>query len=282
MFDIDNVNLLITIVLLSSIGAGMLGALVGLGGGVLIVPLLTIGLGVDIRLAVGSSIVAVIATSSGAGAALTRDGLTNVRVATFLQVATTLGAIFGAMIAGWISTRVLFLLFGIVLLITVAPMVRRLSGTPPTFENDAWADRLRLNSAYPGEGGQWVSYNVKGTWQGFGAMTIAGMISGLLGIGSGALKVLAMDTAMGLPIKVSTATSNFMIGVTAAASAGIYFWRGDVLPVVAAPVALGVLAGSMVGARLLVRFRNQTVRIIFVVALTLVAVQMLLKGLGIG
>jgi uncharacterized protein len=282
MLEIDNVTILITVVLLCSVGAGMLGALVGLGGGVLIVPLLTIGLGVDIRLAVGSSIIAVIATSSGAGAALTRDGLTNVRVATFLQVATTLGAVLGASIAGWISTRVLYFLFGIVLLITVAPMVRKISDTTVTVVNDAWANRLQLNGQYPDQKGNWVSYQVKGTWTGFGAMTLAGIISGLLGIGSGALKVLAMDTAMGLPIKVSTATSNFMIGVTAAASAGIYFWRGDVLPVIAAPVALGVLIGSIVGARLLVRFRNQTIRTIFVVALTIVAVQMLLKGFGVG
>lgn len=277
------VDQFLALTFLVAFGAGALGALVGLGGGVLIVPLLTIGFGLDIRLAVGASIVSVIATSSGAGAALLRDRLTNVRVATLLQVATSVGAVAGALVAPYLPTRALFLLFGTLLLFTVVPMVRKIrSEGDAAIESDDWAVRLSLPGSYPDrQNGGDVSYGVKGVRSGFLMMGVAGVVSGLLGIGSGALKVLAMDTAMGLPIKVSTATSNFMIGVTAAASAGIYFWRGDVLPFVAAPVALGVLLGSMLGARLLVRFRNETVRIVFIVVLVGVAIEMLLRGLKI-
>lgn len=277
------VDQFLALTFLAAFGAGALGALVGLGGGVLIVPLLTIGFGLDIRLAVGASIVSVIATSSGAGAALLRDRLTNVRVATLLQVATSVGAVAGALVAPYLPTRALFLLFGTLLLFTVFPMVRKIrSEGDAAIESDDWAVRLSLPGSYPDrQSGGDVSYGVKGVRSGFLMMGVAGVVSGLLGIGSGALKVLAMDTAMGLPIKVSTATSNFMIGVTAAASAGIYFWRGDVLPFVAAPVALGVLLDSMLGARLLVRFRNETVRIVFIVVLVGVAIEMLLRGLKI-
>ena len=267
----------------ASMAAGMLGALVGLGGGVLIVPLLTLGFNLDIRLAIGASIVCVIATSSGAGAALLRDRITNYRIGTFLEVATTVGAITGASIAPHLPVRALSILFGVILLGSIAPTLKKLGGesTAPTHD-DPIAARLRLSGAYPDRQlGRDVTYKVTGSPLGLALMYIAGVVSGLLGIGSGALKVLAMDTAMRLPIKVSTATSNYMIGVTAAASAGIYFWRGDVLPMVAAPVALGVLSGALLGARFLVRFRGSTVRIVFIAALSLVAVQMLLRGVGV-
>ncbi|HEY7034140.1 MAG TPA: sulfite exporter TauE/SafE family protein [Thermomicrobiales bacterium] len=279
----QSVEVFVAVVFLASLGAGLLGALVGLGGGVLIVPLLTIGFGLDIRLAIGASIVSVIATSSGAGAALLRDRLTNVRIGTFLQIATVVGAVAGALLAPHLPTRLLFLLFGLILLASVAPMVKKVGAdVSPDLVADPLAARLRLAGSYPDRTlDREVPYQVTGVPLGFGLMFVAGIASGLLGIGSGALKVLAMDTAMRLPIKVSTATSNFMIGVTAAASAGVYFWRGDVLPLVAAPVALGVLTGALAGARLLVRFRSSTVRLVFMVALSLVAVQMLLRGLGI-
>jgi uncharacterized protein len=280
---VHSVEVFAALLFFASLGAGLLGALVGLGGGVLIVPLLTIGFDLDIRLAVGASIVSVIATSSGAGAALVRDRLTNVRIATLLQVATALGALTGALVAPYIGGRALFLLFGTLLLFTVFPLLRKVGRDVPVgITNDEWAVRLHLPGAYPDRalGGE-VAYAVSGVPAGFALMAVAGIASGLLGIGSGALKVLAMDTAMGLPIKVSTATSNFMIGVTAAASAGIYFWRGDVLPFVAAPVALGVLSGSVLGAKLLVRSRSSTVRVVFVVVLAGVAAEMLLRGLGV-
>lgn len=267
----------------ASVAAGLLGALVGLGGGILIVPLLTVGFGLDIRLAIGASIVSVIATSSGAAAAYVRDHLTNVRVAMLLELATSFGAVTGALVATALDPGALFLLFGGVLLLSVGPMVRKLGEEVPVgVADDRIAARLRLASSYPDRTlGRDMPYRVARVPLGFAMMYVAGVVSGLLGIGSGALKVLAMDSAMRLPIKVSSATSNFMIGVTAAASAGIYFWRGDILPVVAAPVALGVLAGAMLGAKLLVRFRSATIRRVFIVALAGISVEMLLRGLGV-
>jgi len=200
-----------------------------------------------------------------------------------LELATTTGAVTGAYVAGLINARVLFYLFGAILLLSVLPMIRKLGeDLPRGVEDDAIAARLRLASVYPDEAlGRRVAYNVTGVPPGMGMMYVAGLVSGLLGIGSGALKVLAMDTAMRLPMKVSSATSNFMIGVTAAASAGIYFWRGDVVPLIAAPVALGVLVGATLGARLLVRFNNTTVRLIFLPVVVAVSLEMLLRGLGV-
>jgi uncharacterized membrane protein YfcA len=217
------VELFILVIFVAAVGAGLLGALAGLGGGILIVPLLTIGFGLDIRYAIGVSIISVIATSSGAAAAYVRDHLTNVRVGMFLEVGTTLGAVTGAFIAGHLNSQILFTLFGIVLLLSVVPTIRKLGEeTPVGVTNDRTAERLRLASAYPDQAlGRDVSYQVTRVPSGLAMMYAAGVTSGLLGIGSGVLKVLAMDTAMRLPIKVSTATSNFMIGVTAAASAGI-------------------------------------------------------------
>jgi uncharacterized membrane protein YfcA len=273
----------IAIIFVASIAAGLVGALVGLGGGVLIVPLLTIAFGLDIRLAIGASIVAVIATSSGAAAAYVRDHLTNVRVGMLLEMATSIGAVTGALVARYFNAQTLFILFGVVLLLSLVPTIKKLGeDVPAHVHDDALARRLRLASSYPDRAThRHVSYRVTGVPIGLALMYVAGAISGLLGIGSGALKVLAMDTGMRLPMKVSTATSNFMIGVTAAASAGIYFWRGYVTPSVAAPVALGVLIGAMLGAKLLVRISNTTVRWIFLPVLALLGVEMLLRGIGI-
>jgi uncharacterized membrane protein YfcA len=281
---VTGADLFVLALFAASVAAGVLGALVGLGGGVLLVPLLTVGFGLPIRLAIGASIVSVIATSSGAAAAYVRDRLTNVRVAIFLEVATSLGAVGGALIAPHLPTRLLYLLFGLILLASIAPTLAKLrEALPQDVVNDALAERLRLNGAYPSRAmGRVVAYQVTRVPLGFALMVVAGVASGLLGIGSGALKVLAMDTAMRLPIKVSSATSNFMIGVTAAASAGIYFWRGDVAPLVAAPVALGVLLGAMLGARVLPHIQGRTVRWVFLAALAAVAVEMLLRGLGGG
>lgn len=261
--------------------AGLIGALSGLGGGVLIVPFLTVGLGMDIRHAVGASIVAVIATSSGAAASYLRDRLANLRVAVLLELATSLGAVTGALVAPHVQSRALFLLFGLALLVSIVPTATKLGEElPQGVVPDRLARKLRLGSAYPaGPDERTVAYEVTRVPAGFGMMYVAGVISGLLGIGSGALKVLAMDAAMQLPMKVSTATSNLMIGVTAAASAGVYFWRGEVVPLVAGPVALGALAGAVVGAKLLASFSNRTVRIIFLPVLVLVAVQMAARGL---
>ena len=277
------IDLFVLGIFLAAVTAGLLGSLVGLGGGVLIVPLLTIGFGLNIRLAIGASIVSVIATSSGAAAAYVRDHLTNVRVGMLLELATSIGAVTGAFVAAYLNAKVLFILFGVILLFSILPTVKKLGeDIPQGVVPDRLARRFQLASIYPDRAtGTMVAYQATNVPTGFGLMYVAGVVSGLLGIGSGALKVLAMDTAMRLPMKVSTATSNFMIGVTAAASAGIYFWRGDVVPLIAAPVALGVLVGATLGAKLLVRFSNKTVRMVFLPVLALVAIEMLLRGLGV-
>ena len=269
-------------VLALAILAGFLGALLGLGGGIIIIPALTLWLHVDIRYAIGASIVSVIATSSGAAASYVRERLTNLRVAMVLELATTSGAITGAYLAGFLGGRGLFLIFGVVMAYSSLMMFRRMrEGEVRPARAAPWADRLRLHSSYfdPGLGRE-ITYRVAGTRVGLALMYLAGGISGLLGIGSGALKVPAMDLAMGLPIKVSAATSNFMIGVTAAASAGIYFTRGDIDPFVAAPVAIGVLIGATAGSRVLGRVRGNTVRLVFVLVLLWIAGQMLWKGLA--
>ncbi len=270
-------------VLGASLCAGLIGSLVGLGGGIFVVPLLTIGFGLPIRLAIGASIVSVIATSSGAAAAYVRDRLTNLRIGMFLEVATTLGALAGALLAAVAPTGLLYVVFGIVLLVSVVPLVLKLGEElPEHVQSDALARRLRLEGSYPDRLlGTEVAYRVTHVPLGFALMCGAGLLSGLLGIGSGAFKVLAMDNAMKLPMKVSTTTSNFMIGVTAAASAGIYFERGDMDPLVAAPVALGVLAGATVGAKLLGRLSNVTILKIFVPILLLVGIRMLIEGMAV-
>lgn len=269
----------IGVVFAISVGAGLLGSLLGLGGGIIVIPALTLLLHVDIRYAIGASIVSVIATSSGAAAAYVRERMTNLRVAMFLEIATTTGALTGAYVAGLISTRWLYLIFGVIMGYSALAMFRKrrdVAGQPPA---DSLADKLRLHGDYVDQAtGEHVFYRVTHTRIGFGLMYIAGLVSGLLGIGSGALKVPAMDLAMRLPIKVSTATSNFMIGVTAAASAGVYFARGDINPFIAAPVAAGVLTGATLGSKLLGRIASNSIRLIFVVVLIIVSVEMFLKG----
>jgi uncharacterized membrane protein YfcA len=267
-----------------SIAAGVLGSILGLGGGVVIVPVLTLVFGVNIRYAIGASIVSVIATSSGAAATYVKDHITHVRVAMFLEVATTVGAISGAFAAPFVSPRLLYGLFAAILLLSAAVMVRRrATDWHPLERGDRWAARLKLNSSYPDAAvGREVSYAVTHVPLGFALMLVAGLVSGLLGIGSGALKVPAMDSAMRLPIKVSSATSNFMIGVTAAASAGAYYVRGDILPLIAAPVALGVLLGSLIGPRILMRLPAREVRWLFVGVLAFIALELGLKALGFG
>jgi uncharacterized protein len=267
-----------------SLLAGLLGSLVGLGGGILIVPLLTLAFGLPIQYAIGVSIVAVIATSSGAAAAYVRDHMTNMRIGMFLELGTTAGAISGAFLAGLLAPQLLFVIFGTVLVISVAPLIFKLGEELPSgVHNDRWAQALSLSSTYPDHYlNREVPYEVTRTPWGLAMMYLAGLVSGLLGIGSGTFKVLAMDTIMRLPMKVSTTTSNFMIGVTAAASAGIYFARGDIPPLIAAPVALGILLGALVGTRLLAHMSNKVVRMIFIPIIAVVAVEMILRGLGLG
>jgi uncharacterized membrane protein YfcA len=256
--------------------AGLLGSLTGLGGGVVIIPLLTLGFGVDFRYAVGASLVSVIATSSGAAVAYVREGYTNIRVGMLLEVATTLGALFGAGLAAWIAPSALAVIFGLVLLgsawLSARPRPEHVVQTP-----DPLAGRLRLDGTYPSLQGE-RHYHVQRVPLGFGMMAGAGALSGLLGIGSGALKVLAMDQAMCLPFKVSTTTSNFMIGVTAAASAGIYLARGYIDPGLAMPVVLGVLSGAMLGARVLATTRSALLRAHFAIVVAVLGVEMIWNG----
>ena len=272
------------LIFVGSIAAGLLGSLVGLGGGVLIVPLLTLVFRLPITFAIGASIISVIATSSGAAAAYVRDHLTNLRVGMFLELATTTGAISGAFLAGLLAPGLLSVIFGVILLISVAPLIFKIGEElPKGVINDRWANWLHLSSSYPDHHlGRNVSYQVTRTPLGLMMMYVAGLISGLLGIGSGTFKVLALDALMRLPLKVSTTTSNFMIGVTAAASAGIYFSRGDIPPLIAAPVALGVLIGALIGARLLTHLSNRALRFIFLPVIAVSALEMILHGAGIG
>src|SRR5713101_2695920 len=262
-----------------SLVAGFLGSLLGLGGGLIVIPALTLLLHVDIRLAIGASIVSVIATSSGAAATYVRDRLANMRVAMFLELGTTLGAITGAYLAGIIHPRFLFILFGLILGYSAIAMLRGRRKTEEEAQVGPWARVLRLRSSYFDDAaGEEIIYQPVRARIGLALMYIAGVVSGLLGIGSGAMKVPAMDLAMELPIKVSAATSNFMIGVTAAASAGVYFSRGQIDPFIAAPVAVGVLAGAFVGSRTLGRIDSSSMRVTFVVVLVVIAAQMLFKG----
>lgn len=266
---------------LGSLAGGFLGALTGLGGGVVLVPLLTLVFGVDLRYAIGASLVSVIATSSAAAASYVRDGYSNVRVGMFLEVATTIGAVAGAMMATWVPVSAVAVVFGAVLLwSSIASLRRRSDGTGPA-RADPTAASLRLDGSFPTPAGA-QTYHVAHVPGGFALMFVAGGLSGLLGIGSGALKVLAMDQVMGLPFKVSTTTSNFMIGVTAAASAGIYLSRGDVDAALAAPVALGVLTGALIGSRLLTRLSNRAVRLVFTPVLIAIAIETLLRAIGVG
>ncbi len=259
--------------------AGFFGSLVGLGGGIIVVPALTLIYGIDIRYAIGASIVSVIATSSGAAAAYVREGMTNLRTAMLLEIGTTTGAVSGAFLAGILHGPWLFVIFGGMLAASAVMMLLRLGDSDRPVPPDGWADRLQLHGSYFDESQhREVEYRVAHTRLGLCLMYLAGAVSGLLGIGSGVLKVPAMDLAMRIPIKVSTATSNFMIGVTAAASAGVYFARGDVDPFIAAPVALGVVLGAVLGSRVLARIDNRLLRIVFVAILLFVSAQMIWKG----
>jgi uncharacterized membrane protein YfcA len=257
--------------------AGLLGSLTGLGGGVVLVPLLTLFFKVDIRYAIGASLVSVIATSSGAAAAYVKEGISNIRIGMFLEIATTLGAVLGAFLAAKVSTSAIAIVFGAVLLysayLSARTRVRLKSDEIP----DPLATRLRLNGSFPTPEGI-RHYFVRRVPAGFSLMFGAGALSGLLGIGSGAVKVLAMDQAMRIPFKVSTTTSNFMIGVTAAASAGIYLSRGYIDPGLSMPVMLGVLAGSLTGTRILVQVETKWLRLVFSVVILLLGAQMIYNG----
>lgn len=256
--------------------AGLLGSLTGLGGGVILIPLLTLVFHVDIRYAIGVALLASIANSSGAATAYIKEGITNIRLGMFLEIATTAGAVGGALLAIFTPVNTIAILLGVVLIFSAAMTIRK-KHEHAEQTGSKLSHLLKLNSSYPTPNGE-VSYQLKNVAGGFGIMLIAGVLSGLLGIGSGSLKVLAMDSTMRIPFKVSTTTSNFMIGVTAAASAVVYLQRGYIDPGMAFPVVLGVLGGAFTGARLLTLINARTLRIIFSVAITFVALEMIYNG----
>lgn len=271
----------ITIILLAAaLLAGFLGSLTGLGGGVVIVPFLTLVLGINIRYAIGASLVSVIATSSGAASAYVKEGFSNIRIGMFLEIATTLGALAGAFMASVVSPSVIAVIFGLVLIGSALLSFRKQlnSHLALSSKSSHLAARLRMDGEYPSLSGR-VGYHVRSVPGGFGLMSVAGMLSGLLGIGSGAFKVLAMDRVMKIPFKVSTATSNFMIGVTAASSAGVYLHRGYIDPGLTMPIMLGVLAGSIMGTKVLAKAHSRHLRLLFAVVILGLGMEMIYNGL---
>jgi uncharacterized protein len=265
-----------------SIVAGLLGSLLGLGGGIIVVPALTLLLHIDIHYAIGASIVSVIATSSGSAASYVKERMSNIRLSMVLEVATTLGALSGAYLSGILEGKWLYIIFALVMGYAAIEMLRNTkSRSKKTLPPDAWADKLNLHDEYFDQAeNRIIPYRIARTKLGLVFSYFAGIISGLLGIGGGAIKVPTMNLAMGVPIKVATATSNFMIGVTAAASAGVYFMRGKIDPFIAAPVAAGVLLGSTAGSRLLGRIHSTYIRLAFVAVLFYICWEMLLKGMA--
>ena len=274
-----SVLLFTVIVLIGAFLAGLVGSLTGLGGGVIIIPLLTLGLGVDIHYAIGASIISVIATSSGSAAAYVKEGITNIRIGMFLEIATTISAILGAVVTVYINPSYIAVIFGLILLFSAAMMVRKKVDHSDNDTSGKLAVLLKLNGTYPTEGGikEYAVHNVIG---GFLMMFVAGIISGLLGIGSGALKVIAMDNIMRIPFKVSTTTSNFMMGVTAAASAIVYLHRGQIDPGIAMPVTVGVLLGATIGSKILVKTKTDKLKIVFAIVVAFLAFQMIYNGLS--
>lgn len=268
------------IVLLGAFTAGLLGSLTGLGGGVIIIPLLTLVLGVDIHYAIGASIISVIATSTGSAAAYVKEGITNIRIGMFLEVATTISAVIGAVVTVFIDPGYIAVLFGLILLMSAVMMLKKKANHVDLETSGHLANFFRLNGSYPIESGENKKYTVHNVAGGFAMMFFAGTISGLLGIGSGALKVIAMDNIMKIPFKVSTTTSNFMMGVTAAASAVVYLHRGQIDPGIAMPVSLGVLLGATVGSKILVRTKSDKLKIIFAVVVAFLALQMIYNGIS--
>ncbi|MCL2597816.1 MAG: sulfite exporter TauE/SafE family protein [Paludibacter sp.] len=275
-----DIQLLTLILFAGAILAGLLGSITGLGGGVIIIPLLTLGLGFDMRFAIGAALVTSIATSSGAATAYIREGITNVRIGMFLEIATTIGAVVGALAAMYLPINVIMLIYGVVLVFSAAMMVRKKNVDGDFMSpTDPLAKSMKLNGTFPVENGI-KNYNVHNVVGGFSLMGIAGVLSGILGIGSGALKVLAMDTVMKIPFKVSTTTSNFMVGVTAAASAVIYLQRGYIDPVLAMPIVPGVLFGAFIGSKILMKINVKILRIVFAILISLLAIQMFIRGMS--
>ncbi|WP_405076076.1 sulfite exporter TauE/SafE family protein [Ligilactobacillus acidipiscis] len=276
-----------SILILAGVGlfAGIFGAIFGIGGGMIVTPIMTIALGLDIKYAIGASVISVIATSSGASIAYLKDDMLNLRVAMFLEIATTVGAILGAILTGVLPAKVLYILFGMLLIFSSWNMLHKIRASKEEVENttpDELSEKLELNSTYYDQANRkQVDYKVSNVPGGFTMMFGAGLASGLLGVGSGAFKVIAMDTIMKMPLKPSSATSNLMMGVTAAASATVYFFNGSIKPEIAAPLAIGILVGATIGSRIMQHLQAKLLRKIFIPVLFLIGLQMFLKGFGV-
>lgn len=268
-----------------SIFAGIMGSILGIGGGMIVTPIVTLAMGLDIKYAIGASIIAVIATSSGSTIAFLKDDVLNLRVAMFLEIATTIGAIIGALLTGAFEPMILYILFGSLLVFSSWNMYRKMRSGQEVLQQvhaDKWAEKFNLNSSYYDKNTkQQVDYQVENVPGGFLIMLGAGLASGMLGIGSGAFKVMAMDGAMKMPLKPSSATSNLMMGVTAAASATVYFFNGSIRPDLAVPLALGILGGSTIGTRIMQILPSKLIRLIFIPILLYLGLQMILKGFGV-
>ena len=265
------------ILLAASYCAGLLGSLTGLGGGVVVIPVLTLCFGVDFHYAVGAALVASIATSSGSGSAYVKEGVTNIRLGMFLEIATTIGAVCGAAVAIYLNSNTIAIIYGGVLVLTAIMQQRRKSDHDGVVGSEM-ARRLKLFGSWPQKDGTMKNYQLRHVGGGFSVMYVAGILSGILGIGSGVLKVIAMDGIMKVPFKVSTTTSNFMMGVTACASAVIYVQRGNIVPGMACPVMIGVLFGALTGAKLLKRLDVRLLRRIFCIVILMVAANMIYQG----
>ena len=278
---VNQILLLATVCILS----GVFGAILGIGGGIIITPVLTVMMGLDIKYAIGASIISVIATSSGATIAYLKDDLLNLRVAMFLELGTTIGAIVGAILAGLFNPDILYILFGSFLIFSVWNMIKKMRGTAAdqmAKKNDPIAEKLKLNGSYYDKVEQrQVDYSVERVPGGFAMMLGAGLASGMLGIGSGVFKVTAMDTIMKMPLRPSSATSNLMMGVTAAASAMVYFFNGSIQANIAGPLAIGILVGATIGTRIMQRLPAKVIRLIFIPVLAYMGAQMVLKGFGV-
>lgn len=265
--------------------AGIMGSILGIGGGMIVTPIVTLAMGLDIKYAIGASIIAVIATSSGSTIAFLKDDVLNLRVAMFLEIATTIGAIIGALLTGAFDPMILYILFGSLLVFSSWNMYRKMRSGQEVLQQvtaDKWAEKFNLNSSYYDKNTkQQVDYQVENVPGGFLIMLGAGLASGMLGIGSGAFKVMAMDGAMKMPLKPSSATSNLMMGVTAAASATVYFFNGSIRPDLAVPLALGILGGSTIGTRIMQVLPSKIIRLIFIPILLYLGLQMILKGFGV-
>ncbi len=275
-----NLEIFTLILFVGAMLAGFLGSLTGLGGGVVVIPLLTLGFGVDMRYAIGAALVTSIASSSGAAAAYIKEGITNTRIGMFLEIATTTGAVMGALVAMYLDKMYIAIIFGCVLIFSAVRSIRKKEEhIDYSLPGDKLGEKLKLNGSYTDPSGEVVKYNVHNVVGGYSLMTLAGVLSGLLGIGSGALKVLAMDTAMRIPFKVSTTTSNFMVGVTAAASAVIYLQRGYIDPGLALPIVVGVLIGAFIGSKILPKANVKKLRLLFSVVIFFLAVMMMYNGI---